>query len=106
MFHENGSNNPEPKDQGERAGGGFERTAEQQAPLAAGAVLDHEKRETADSPAEGEQQAENPCAQKVVPAKLVLRLPEKCENYGDNRSPGRHHQRARAPAIDERRRAE
>ena len=38
----------------------------------------------------------------VIPAELVLRLTEKCENHGNNRSHRCDDQRPRSPAVDER----
>ncbi len=64
--------------------------------------MNHEKREAADGPAEGEQHAENPCAVNVVPAELVLRLAEECENHGGNGSHRCNDKCPRPPAVDER----
>ncbi len=68
-LHEDCGDDPVAEDQGQRARHGFEWPAEQQAPLAARAVLDHEERKAAHGPAESEQQTENPCAQQSDPSR-------------------------------------
>ncbi len=96
-----GHHDPVGEDQGQGAGHGFKRPAQQQAPLAARAVLDHQQSQAADRPAEGEHQAEDPGAEHVID-----RVVEQGQKRGQDREDDPDHQRAGAPPVNHRRGAE
>ena len=106
LFH--GQRNHEPIDEDDRQGAaeGFKRTAEQQSPLAAGAVLHHQQSQAADAESPGPHGAEGPGAQEVIPAQAVLRLAQESKNHGNHGEDCCGHERASLPGVDKSRRAQ
>ena len=92
---------PVDEDDGQRARHGFQRTAQKQAPFSARAVLDHQQRQAADRPAEGEHHAQDPGAQHVID-----RVVEQRKHGGDDGKDHADDERAHAPLIDHRRSAQ
>ena len=86
-LHENRHNHPVDKDQRQRAAHGFKRAPQQQAPLAARAVLHHQHGQTANAKSPGDQRAQRPCAKKMLPSQVlrIQRLTQQRQNLRRSR---------------------
>src|ERR1017187_116868 len=101
FLHFNDDDAPVEEDQWKGAAHCLKRPAEEEAPLAAGAVLTHEQGQAADAPAEGEHHAEDPGTHYVVDGSV-----REGQAGGDHREDCSYRERAHLPAVDESRAAE
>ena len=103
LLHEEADGQKQHDDQGQAARHRLQRTAQQQAPLAAAHVLHHEQSQTADGEAPADDVSEQVRAQQVIDAVVIDSRRQQCEHNRQNSKDGADNHRPAPPLIEQQR---
>ena len=103
LLHEDAYRQPEDDNQRQAARHGLQRTAHQQAPLAAAQVLHHEQGQAAHGEAPADDETEQVGAQQVVDSVVIDDSRQHCQHQRQNGKDAADHHSPASPCIDQQR---